>query len=206
LEIIKLVLGDYAANCYIIFCNETRQGIVIDPGAEAESIMRVIENNDLKVKYIVLTHGHGDHIGAVSDLKESLDIPVLAHKEEKGLLEDTKKNLSYMMSVGSKEISPDICLNEGDTIEFGSLKASIIHIPGHSPGGICLKINEYLITGDSLFKNSIGRTDLFGGSYEKLIGSIKEKLLNLDDDTIVLPGHGDSSTIGNERLFNEFLQ
>lgn len=205
MEIVKIVVGAYAANCYILYCKESLEGIVIDPGAQADDIIKVIEDRDISIKYIVLTHGHGDHIGGVEKLKNTFFIPVLAHKEEDIILTQSSKNLSYMMPGGKIEISSDKYIEEGYTIEFGLHRAEVIHTPGHSPGGICIKAGDYLFTGDTLFKRSIGRTDLYAGSYEVLISSIREKLLNLDDATIVLPGHGEESTIGSERLYNEFL-
>lgn len=206
MEIIKLVVGDYAANCYIVFCKETKEGIIVDPGDESNRIIKSIEDNNLNIKYIVLTHGHGDHIGGVKELKKLLKVPVLIHEDEVDLLANADKNLSYRMSIGSVEINPDETLRDNSVIEFGKQRALVIHTPGHSPGGICIKINNQLITGDTLFKNSIGRTDLYSGDFDSIIKSIKSKILNLGDDIVILPGHGDLSTIGNEKIYNRFLR
>ena len=205
MKIKRIAAGVYAANCYIIHCEDTKEGIVVDPGGGVEDILAYIRENDIEVKHIVLTHGHGDHIGGVKELKDSLDLTVLAHEDELELLKDPEKNLSSIMWMGPISLSPDKVLRENDEIIFGNEKALVIHTPGHSEGGISLKLDGYLITGDSLFKNSIGRTDLYGGDYDRLIESINKKLMIYDDDTIILAGHGETSTIANEKSFNKFL-
>lgn len=205
MEFIRIPAGVYAANCYIIYSEIAREGIVVDPGGDAEIILGKIDENKLSIKYIVLTHGHGDHMGGVIELNKSLNVPVLVHEADKELMEDGNKNMSVIMSFGSLEFSPDILLKDGDVIEFGDLNAEVIHTPGHTKGCICLKIQDHLFTGDTLFKGSIGRTDLFSGDYDTIIRSIREKILPLDDNIIVLPGHGASSTIGEEKKYNPYL-
>lgn len=205
MNIYRIPAGIYAVNCYIVYSEDSKAGIVVDPGGSTDEIINFIEENKIDLKYIVLTHGHGDHIGGVKDLKDKYNIPVLIHKEDKEMLENASLNLSSSMAFGSIEIIPDETLGDDDTIKFGELEAIVLHTPGHTKGGICLKIESYLISGDTLFKGSIGRTDLYGGDYETLISSIRRKLLVLDDEIIVLPGHGQSSTIKNERLSNPFL-
>lgn len=205
MEFIRIPAGVYAANCYIIYSEIAREGIVVDPGGDAEIILGKIDENKLSIKYIVLTHGHGDHMGGVIELNKSLNVPVLVHEADKELMEDGNKNMSVIMSFGSLEFSPDVLLKDGDVIEFGDLNAEVIHTPGHTKGCICLKIQDHLFTGDTLFKGSIGRTDLFSGDYDTIIRSIREKILPLDDNIIVLPGHGASSTIGEEKKYNPYL-
>ncbi|MEW8973347.1 MAG: MBL fold metallo-hydrolase [Tissierellaceae bacterium] len=205
MEFIRIPAGVYAANCYIIYSEIAREGIVVDPGGDAEIILGKIDENKLSIKYIVLTHGHGDHMGGVIELNKSLNVPVLVHEADKELMEDGNKNMSVIMSFGSLEFSPDVLLKDGDVIEFGDLNAEVIHTPGHTKGCICLKIQDHLFTGDTLFKGSIGRTDLFSGDYDTIISSIREKILPLDDNIIVLPGHGASSTIGEEKKYNPYL-
>lgn len=206
MKIVRIPAGVYAANCYLVYSETTRDGIIVDPGGDADSIIDYIKRENLNIDKIILTHGHGDHIGGVIELKEKLGAKVMIHKDDVELLKDGSKNLSTTMSMGAIEIEPDIELNDGDIIEFGEFKAKVIHTPGHTKGGICLKIEDKLITGDTLFVGSVGRTDLVGGNHSKLIESIKEKLMILPDEIEVLPGHGGSSTIGYERKSNPFLK
>lgn len=206
MNIFKIPAGIYAANCYIVFSDDTKAGIIVDPGGDVGDLTKFINENNIDLKYIVLTHGHGDHIGGITELKNKYNIPLLIHEDDQEMLEDGNKNLSNTMAMGAIELAPDRILKDNDIIEFGELTALVIHTPGHTKGGICLKIEDNLITGDTLFKGSIGRTDLFGGNYDDLLKSILTKLIVLPDETIVLPGHGQSSTIKSERLSNPFLQ
>ncbi|NLY46498.1 MAG: MBL fold metallo-hydrolase [Tissierella sp.] len=206
MKIIRIPAGIYAVNCYIVYSTETQEGIVVDPGGDVETILKSIKDNNIKIKNIILTHGHGDHIGAVLDLKEKLDVPVLIHKDDLIMIQDASMNLSSSMAMGAVEIKPDELLKDRDTLEIGSQTIEVIHTPGHTPGCISLKIGSYLISGDTLFKGSIGRTDLMGGDFDQIIKSIKEKLLVLNDETIVLPGHGDNTTILAEKMYNPYLQ
>ena len=206
MKILRIPVGVYSANCYIIYDENIKEGIIVDPGGDAKTILEIVEKKELNIKYIVLTHGHGDHIGGVSQIRDALNITVLAHELEREMLIDGSKNLSSTMTTGTIEIEPDILLKDGDIIQFGGLKGIVIHTPGHSKGGICLKIEDVLITGDTLFKDSIGRTDLIGGDYKTIINSIKEKLLIYPNHTKVYPGHGLSSTLEEEKYNNPFLQ
>lgn len=206
MKVIRIPAGIYAANCYIIYSETTKDGIIVDPGGDADVILKTIEENNLNINYIVLTHGHGDHIGGVMELIDILKTPLLVHEDDVDMISDSKKNLSNIMPIGAVELNPDKLLRDGDIIKFGDLEAEIIHTPGHTRGGICIKIKDHLITGDTLFQGSIGRTDLEGGDYETIIKSIKEKLLIFPDNTIVWPGHGVQTTIGSEKRNNPFLR
>lgn len=208
MEIIRIVAGIYGANCYIVYDNsdDRNEGIIVDPGGDADEILKIVEEKDINIKNIVLTHGHGDHIGGLIELKEALDIPVMIHEKDRAMLIDGKKNESTMMAMGTIEVEPDLLLKDGDTIRVANKEILVIHTPGHSEGGISLKIEDSIITGDTLFAGSIGRTDLVGGNYGQIIKSIKEKLLIYPDETTVLPGHGPASTIGREKLSNPFLR
>lgn len=206
MKIVRIPAGIYAANCYLVYCENNKEGIVIDPGGDADVIIEQIENLGLGIKYIMLTHGHGDHIGGISEVKSHTNAPVAIHKEDEYLLNDGNSNLSSMMAMGSMELEANLLLDDGDSMSFGDLTAKVIHTPGHTPGGISIKIKNNLFTGDTLFAGSIGRTDFPGSSYEKIISSINEKLIIYSDDTKVYPGHGPSSTIGREKETNPFIK
>jgi glyoxylase-like metal-dependent hydrolase (beta-lactamase superfamily II) len=200
----KISLGVYYTNCYIVSDKIGGEAFIIDPAGEFEKIDKIINENTFDLKYIILTHGHGDHIGAVEELREKYNCQILINKNDKHMLEDSKMNLTYRM--GKKiEISPDKTFVDNDILNVGSLKLKFIHTPGHSEGSSCILVENILFSGDTLFKNSIGRTDLVGGDRKKIISSIKKKLLILPTDVIVHPGHGESTTINNEIIKNPFF-
>ncbi|MFA6346804.1 MAG: MBL fold metallo-hydrolase [Dehalococcoidales bacterium] len=201
-----LEVGSLGANCYIVGCENKKTGMVIDPGDDAERIISEIRNLGLNIKIIVLTHGHGDHIGAANELKASTGADIAIHGDDIALMQD--EGLCNMFGIEFNPVlNPDILLCDGDILEIGDLKFKVIHTPGHSRGGICLFGEGVLFSGDTLFNGSIGRTDIArsGGDYNTIINSIKTKLLSLDDATIVYPGHGSKTTIGDERRGNPFL-
>ena len=202
----SLVAGAYGANCYIVGSEKERVGMVIDPGDDAARILKEVEALGLKIKLIVLTHGHGDHTGAAAKVKETTGAKLAIHPGDIALLKN--KMLSSMLGLRYNSVpEPDILLNEGDVLEVGELRFKVIHTPGHSQGGICILGEGVLFSGDTLFQYSIGRTDLpeAGGDYEAIVNSIQRKLMILDDSIIVYPGHGPKTTIGAERRGNPFL-
>ncbi len=201
-----MAAGIYAANCYIVYSEKTKDGIIVDPGGDSDDILDFINERTINIDYIILTHGHGDHIGGVISLINKLKVPLLIHEEDIDMISDANMNLSNIMPSGPVELKADRLLKDGDIIKFGDLEAEIIHTPGHTKGGISIKIGDNLITGDTLFQGSIGRTDLIGGDYDTIISSIKEKLLIFPDHTIVWPGHGAESTVGIEKRNNPFLR
>jgi len=200
-----LVVGAVGANCYIIGCEETGEGVVVDPGGDGPAILRLVRERGLKVKYIIDTHGHVDHISANGQVKEATGAPILIHELDAPMLTDASRNLSFFAPRPVRGPAADRTLRNGEVVQVGNLKLEVIHTPGHTPGGISLRLGDKVLTGDTLFAGSIGRTDFPGGSYTTLIDSIKQKLLPLGDEIEVYPGHGPPSTIGEERATNPFL-
>jgi len=198
-----LTVGPFSANCYIVGAEKEGCGMVIDPGDEAEKILGNVKSLGLNIQFIVLTHGHIDHVGALKEVKEATGALIAAHTDEVTLIKENPMNRLFGLSYPTPPL-PDRLLSDGDVIEVASLSFSVLHTPGHSPGGICLLGEGVLFSGDTLFRSGIGRFDLPGGSYEILANSLK-RLLKLPDGTIVYPGHGPDTTIGREKSENPFL-
>lgn len=202
----RMPLGCYGANSYILTCEESKESVVVDPGGESEDTIKALTEENLDLKYIVLTHGHGDHIGGVLDLREKYNVPVLIHLNDEELINDSEKNLSVMLPMKDTSFKSDKNVTDGDIIHFGNIELEVIHTPGHSQGCICLKSGNDILTGDTLFKGSIGRTDLYGSStQEDLVDSVNRKIMIYGDDVNLHPGHGAESLVGFERANNPFL-
>lgn len=210
ISIRTLVVGMFQVNCYIVRIGTNV--VIIDPGDEAEEILREVEGLD--VRYILLTHAHVDHVGALRGVCEGLSkrglFPkILMHRDDLFLLENAQAMAAYFGYEVEEPPAPSDFLRDGDEMDFGEVKMRTIHVPGHSPGSLSYLFTDgmtrYLFTGDVLFAGSIGRTDLPGGSHRQLIRSIKEKLLVLPPDTVVYPGHGPTTTIAREKLVNPFI-
>ncbi|MFO7888548.1 MAG: MBL fold metallo-hydrolase [Eubacteriales bacterium] len=201
-----LRLGSYGANCYIVGSEKSKDIMIIDPGAESTKIKNLIKSKSYNPKFILLTHGHGDHIGGAKDLKKEFNIPVYIHKKDGNMLKDERLNFTKMMYKNGISLNADKFLEDGDKITLDNMKFEVLHTPGHTPGGISIKHKDIVFSGDTLFKGSIGRTDFPGGSYDQLIKSIKEKLLVLDENTVVYPGHEGKTTIKYEKENNQFLK
>ena len=194
----------FGENTYLIADKNTREGAVIDPGGDIKDLMKYIKENFIEVKYIILTHGHGDHIGCVPELKKATNACIIAHSDEKEILLDKKKNLSYRMHCGPTEFEADEYVNEGDSVNLGDLKLKFIHTPGHTKGGMCVKVGNHMFTGDTLFAGSMGRTDLYSGDNKQMQKSLS-RLKNYEDDIIVYPGHGPNTTMGIEKATNPYI-
>ena len=197
---LQTTLGE-PTNCYIVEDEETKETMVIDPGGETEKIIEMLDILDAKVKYIYLTHCHGDHIGAVTELKNRKGGKILIHRDDADGLDDENINLSSCIEMGDIELEPDSRVDDGDLIHLGNLEFRVIHTPGHTSGGSCLYCEEekLLFSGDTLFRGTWGRTDVPTGNFEDVINSITKKLMVLPDETIVYPGHGKSTMIREEK-------
>jgi len=192
-------------NCYIIYNEAAGECAVVDPGANEGDIIREIDARALKVKYILLTHGHFDHIGAVKALKEHTGGLIAIHSEDALQLTDSRLNLSVYMGMPMVQPKADVILKDGDILMLGDEELKILHTPGHTKGSICVLAEEALFSGDTLFQGSVGRTDFPGGSFSQLMHSIKEVLFNLPRDYPVYPGHGDSTSLSEEKATNPFV-
>ena len=209
-NIIQTVTGSYQVNTYLVSCPETREGFIVDPGGDAEKIKQMVMDNSIKVKYILNTHGHADHILANKELKDAFAVPVCMHRADAEFFIKPE-----IQKISEKELglaapgSTDIKLNDGDLLKVGNLEILVIHTPGHSPGSVCFLVEGNLFTGDTLFVGDVGRSDLVGGSFDTLLQSIKEKIIVLPGDTTVWPGHNygepPTSTLAWEMEENPYI-
>ncbi len=205
MRIFKLAVGPFEMNTYIVAEDQGPRCFLIDPGDEPEHILQVLDTNGLIPDRIIITHAHIDHIRYLKELQKQRNLPLYMHEDDLPLLENINEQALFfdLSTAGVPEVYDFV--RDNDIIEIGTLRFKIFHTPGHSPGGICIYGDGHLFVGDVLFKDSIGRTDLYGGNYAQLKQSIKEKLLTLPDETVVHPGHGEDTTIGREKRFNPFL-
>lgn len=205
---IKLfVLGSVSTNCYALYQDDAKEAVLFDPADRADIILDFIREKQLKLAAILLTHGHFDHIGAAREIAEYCQVPIYAHERESEILSDTELNLSSIMGRTAVSLQADKTLRDGDEIELAGFHFQILHTPGHTPGGVCyyLKKEKLLFSGDTLFAGSVGRSDFPKGSYAELIRFVREKLMQLPEDTQVFPGHGEQTTIGYEQTHNPFI-
>ncbi|MBI4463293.1 MAG: MBL fold metallo-hydrolase [Acidobacteria bacterium] len=205
-----LPVGWLQCNCSILGDETTREAIVVDPGDDIEEILKILERHNLRLQYAVVTHAHIDHIGGAKKLKEKTGAPVYLNEQDLELYRHLGEQ-ALMIGAPPPQTTPiDVLLREGDVLRCSGIAATVMHTPGHTPGSVCLLIPDgeqpKLLAGDTLFRDSIGRTDLRGGNFHQILWSLKEKLLALDDSTLVIPGHGPLTTIGRERERNPFLQ
>jgi glyoxylase-like metal-dependent hydrolase (beta-lactamase superfamily II) len=202
-----LPVGPLSANCFILGCEESREGVVVDPGGEPERIIAAIERLGLRIRYILNTHGHFDHVGGNAGLLAHTGATLLVHENDVRLLSLAETVAARYGVTGENSPEPHSFLEDEMLLTFGNHRVRVLHTPGHTQGGICLYLEEegILISGDTLFAEGVGRTDFPGGSHEQLIESIRTKLLTLPEETKVYPGHGPSTTIGREKRYNPYI-
>lgn len=202
-----LVVGPLEVNCFILGCEETREGVVVDAGGDATHIIEAVERYGLSIGQIINTHGHFDHVGANRAVVERFGARLLIHEADATLLDRAAEVARSYGVQGESSPQPNTFLADGMEISFGNCRMQVLHTPGHTPGGCCLYLEaeKKIITGDTLFADSIGRTDLPGGSHEQLLQSIRTKLFTLPDDVRAYPGHGPETTIGHEKHNNPYF-
>lgn len=201
-------VGPLQCNCSVVGDEQTHEAMVIDPGDQIDDILAILKQENLKLTQIVITHAHIDHVGGAMKLKAATGAPILMNKDDQALLKMLDVQATWIGMRPPGAVVVDESLPDGSVLKIGAIPANVIHTPGHTEGSICLYMPEQqtLVAGDTLFAGSIGRTDLPGGSYDKIIRSIHTRVLALPDDTKVVPGHGPTTTIGQERESNPFLQ
>lgn len=202
-----IVVGQLGVNCFILGCEETREGIVVDPGADAERVLAVVQKLGLKIRYVINTHGHFDHMGGNRSIIEKTGAKLLIHESDVYFLSRAADSAASYGLKAENSSKPDDLLQDGMVVNFGKHQLKVLHTPGHTPGGCCLYLEseDKIITGDTLFAESVGRTDFPGSSQADLIDGIRTKLLVLPDETQAFPGHGPSTTIGHEKRHNPYL-
>ncbi len=203
-----VVVGPLGVNCFILGCGETMEGVVVDPGADAGRVLDRVRALGLSIRTVINTHGHFDHVGGNKEVLEATGARLMIHRDDTYFLSRAAEVAANYGLTTENSPPPDELLEDGMTVTFGECSMKVLHTPGHTPGGCCLLLEGEgkVITGDTLFAESVGRTDFPGSSHEALISSIHSKLLPLPDETQVYPGHGESSTIGRERRYNPYLK
>lgn len=208
MHVITFPAGPLQCNCSIIACPETKEAAVIDPGGDVDEILKLLQDNGLTVKYLLHTHAHFDHILGSRELKEKTGAKICLHEGDDWLYENLGMQCGLFGFKSDEPLPVDVHLNDEEELKIGNIKTRVIHTPGHTPGSLCFEMSakdNLLYSGDTLFQHSIGRTDLWGGSMDDIIKSIRGKLFRLDDSTTVVPGHGPNTTIHQEKKLNPFV-
>jgi hydroxyacylglutathione hydrolase len=202
-----LTVGLLEVNCYILGDEETKEAVVIDPGGDDDEILEALQNSGLKLKLIIDTHGHFDHVDANQPLKAATGASIAIHEADAQMLVQPSAEALFFTGNRLRTSQADILLKEGDVLSFGKYRLKVLHTPGHTPGGISLVLEDhtYVYVGDLLFAGSIGRTDFPGGSFEALVEAVRTKIFTLGDNYTVFPGHGPVTTVGQERQYNPFF-
>ena len=203
-----LPVGPLQCNCSIVGDENSHEAMVIDPGDDVDAVLEIVNRHGLQVKQVVVTHAHLDHVGGAMKLKQRTGAPILLNQNDDALLRMLDMQAAWLGMRPPGKVDIDQSITSGDTVKAGALEGQVLHTPGHTEGSICLYFEpeKRLIAGDTLFAGGIGRTDLPGGSYDKIIRSLHESVLALPDETVVVPGHGELTTIGEERESNPFLR
>jgi len=206
MHIEKVVVSNFATNCYLAGCEETFKAMIVDPGGDFELIKKMIDESSYKIEYIAITHGHNDHLIAAKKLKDYTNATVLIQDRDKKCLQNSLYSGALMFGIKQEEINDYQILFDCDKFSIGNINFTVIHTPGHTKGGMCLYTPGHLFSGDTLFFQTVGRTDFPRASFSEITSSIKEKLYVLPDETIVYPGHGPQTTIGHEKKNNAFVR
>lgn len=204
-EILCYALGPFVENCYVLVGPSGRKAAIVDPGLDSEPLLELLQERDLELEWIINTHGHLDHVAGNSFFKRNTDAGLIIHPDDREFLSRVRSQAAMFGMEAEDSPSPDADFEDGKPFLFDGAEFDVLHTPGHSPGGVCLRFDNHLLVGDTLFKGSIGRSDLPGGSHRVLVDSIRNKLFSLPGETICLPGHGPETTLAEERLTNPFV-
>ncbi|MCL2485563.1 MAG: MBL fold metallo-hydrolase [Endomicrobia bacterium] len=205
IKVKKIISGRLEINCYIVYDSETLHAVIVDPGEDGDKVIKTVEENGFKPEMLINTHGHFDHILSDEQIRKKFNIPLAAHKDEVEMLSDPNRNASGILGYSLSVSAPEIILEDNQEVKLSFASFKVIHTPGHTKGGICLLFDDFIITGDTLFAGTIGRTDFPGGNYGEMMKSL-EKIKNLKPSLVIYPGHASQTTLANELRHNPYLK